>query len=295
MCGTVVTSLSPKWKVGDRVMGSLYQGYVKGRITQKDLEGRLEGVLSEFVVLNEEGLVKVPKGLGDGEASCLPSDGITAWEGLWSLVECFGDFGKKDDGKWGEKEGYAENGKDDDKPTVLIQGTTPTALTALQIATAARFKTLITSASESDLALASALGATHTINTRTHWEYASEVLSLTSNRGADVVFNGSLKKAFECVAVGGQIVCTADEEQQEGDRQGEVRGLHVAKMAVGKGVVLKGVLGGSLERFEGLVGFLEKTGIKPVVGKVFKFEEVKEAFTCLEEGEVFGKVVIRMS
>jgi len=57
-------------KVGDRVMGSFFQRWHSGEITPDGmasaLGGSLEGVLSEYTLLDEDGVVPVPKHLSYG-------------------------------------------------------------------------------------------------------------------------------------------------------------------------------------------------------------------------------------
>jgi NADPH:quinone reductase-like Zn-dependent oxidoreductase len=44
--------------------------------------------------------------------------------------------------------------------------------------------------------------------------------------------------------------------------------------------------------FEDMNRAIETNGIKPIVGKVFPFEETHEAFRQFAAGDFFGKVVI---
>uniref|UniRef100_A0A0B7KLT5 Enoyl reductase (ER) domain-containing protein n=1 Tax=Bionectria ochroleuca TaxID=29856 RepID=A0A0B7KLT5_BIOOC len=109
------------------------------------------------------------------------------------------------------------------------------------------------------------LSADTGINYRTHWEWHEFVLEATAGRGDD----------------------------DEGD--GGLNRLNVNVLALRRNVTLKGILNGPRDRFEEMLGFYEKKGIRPVVDKVFKFEEAKEAFKYLAEGAHFGKVVIKVA
>src|SRR5262245_57960669 len=54
-------------RVGDKVAPIFFQGWAGGRptanVTETALGGQLDGVLSQYVTLNEQGLVKLPAGL----------------------------------------------------------------------------------------------------------------------------------------------------------------------------------------------------------------------------------------
>lgn len=101
-----------------------------------------------------------------------------------------------------------------------------------------------------------------------------------------------MRKSFECIAFGGLINCIgylSGKEDKEGDR------TNTNVLALKRNVTLKGLLNGPRERLEEMLAFYEEKGIKPVVDKVFKFEESKEALDYLYKGGHFGKVVIQLS
>lgn len=58
---------------------------------------------------------------------------------------------------------------------------------------------------------------------------------------------------------------------------------------------LRGLLNGPRDRFEEMLAWFERKDIKPVVDKVFGFEESKEALEYLCGEQHFGKIVIRVS
>lgn len=66
-------------------------------------------------------------------------------------------------------------------------------------------------------------------------------------------------------------------------------------LALKRNVTLKGLLNGPRERLDEMLAFYEEKGIKPVVDKVFKFQDSKEALEYLFKGGHFGKVVIQVS
>jgi NADPH:quinone reductase-like Zn-dependent oxidoreductase len=59
-----------------------------------------------------------------------------------------------------------------------------------------------------------------------------------------------------------------------------------------RGGSLHGVGVGSTAMFEDMNRAIEANGIKPIVGKVFGFDDAHEAFRQFAAGNFFGKVVI---
>ncbi len=71
-------------KVGDRVAGCFFQRW-SGGVPSLDLQasalgGRLDGMLAEYAVLEEDGVVKIPEHLSMEEGATLPCAAVTAWE-----------------------------------------------------------------------------------------------------------------------------------------------------------------------------------------------------------------------
>ena len=60
--------------------------------------------------------------------------------------------------------------------------------------------------------------------------------------------------------------------------------------------IVRGVLVGSRLQFGDMNAAIDASGIKPVIdGKVFGFEEAKEAYQYMWDQKHFGKVVIKVS
>ena len=70
-------------KQGDRVAGIFMQRWLAGELTDEggrsSLGGGNPGVLAQYVVLHEDGLVHVPDHLSLEEAATLPCAAVTAW------------------------------------------------------------------------------------------------------------------------------------------------------------------------------------------------------------------------
>ncbi|KAH9924503.1 uncharacterized protein B0H18DRAFT_955418 [Fomitopsis serialis] len=59
---------------------------------------------------------------------------------------------------------------------------------------------------------------------------------------------------------------------------------------LGRGALVRGILIGSRTQFEALVRLIDTTGLKPVVDKVFAFDETRAAYEYLESQQHVGKV-----
>jgi NADPH:quinone reductase-like Zn-dependent oxidoreductase len=250
------------------------------------------GVLCEWRIFKEDALLPTPKGMTDVEACTLQVAGVTAWMAMNGLRPLGSPGGK------GE--------------VILIQGTGGVAINGLQIAKASGAEgmscsdplisagltnsVIITSSSDEKLARAKALGADHLINYRTTPDWDEEVLRITNGRGADIIFeNGgalTTAKSFNCIRFGGLFNAIG---YVSGKVDPPEERLNINVQAIRKNVTLVGMLNGPTDRFEEMLEFFEKFEIKPVVDRVFAFEDAKVALEYLWSGSHFGKVVIKMS
>ena len=263
--GAGVTRVS----VGDRVAGCFFQDWVAGPFAMSshklDLGGTIDGVLTEFADLSAEGVVRVPDSLSFEEAACLPCAGVTAWSALVSR-------------------GRLKPGE-----TVIVLGTGGVSVFALQFAARAGCRVIATSKSDAKLARARQLGAAETINYVTTPDWDKEVLRLTGGRGADHVVEtgggGTLGRSVQCVAPGGHVALL-----------GVLTGFGPPSDSifplVARNATLSGIYVGSRADFEAMNRHLEVSAIKPVIDRVFEFDEAPAAFDYLERGEHFGKVVV---
>lgn len=292
MCGVVVAVgpqsnntadpyKNPAFRVkeGDRVISTFAPTHLSGQIKASDigngLGGPAPGVLTQYRVFPTFGIVKIPDYLTEEEAACLPIAAMTAWMSL----NCMRPRG--------EIVGKGE--------TVLCQGTGGVSISGLQIASAAGADVVITSSSDEKLKRAVQLGAKHTVNYRTSPDWDQEVLKLTESEGADIIFEvggaQTLRKSFESVRFGGLIACIgylSGKQDEEGDR------TNTNLLALRRNVTLKGIVNGPRDRLEEMLEFYASKQIRPVVDKVFAFEEGRTALQYLFSGGHFGKVVIKV-
>ena len=183
--GPDVTRVKP----GDRVAGIFMQGWIAGPPDESyratALGGSIDGVLAEYVLFEEEGLVHLPEHLSFEEGACLPCAGVTAWNALTALRPV------------------------GPEQTVLLLGTGGVSILALQFAHAAGARVIVTSSSDEKLARAKELGADAGVNYRTHPDWEKEVWTLTGKRGVDHVVEvggaGTLPKSIAATRVGGAV------------------------------------------------------------------------------------------
>ena len=65
-------------------------------------------------------------------------------------------------------------------------------------------------------------------------------------------------------------------------------------LIMGKRANIQGISVGSTQMFEALNRAITASKIKPVIDKVFGFDEVKAAYNHMAAGAHFGKIVVRV-
>ena len=255
-------------KSGERVMSSFMQSWLDGDISdskaRSDLGGSVDGMLAEYAVLHEEGVVPIPEHLSYEEAATLPCAAVTAWNAL--IIQ-----------------GQIKSGD-----TVLLQGTGGVSLFALQFAKLQGARVIITSSSDEKLARARLLGADEGINYKSTPNWHERVLELTGGAGVDHVVEvggaGTLAKSVRATRRGGHISLIGVLSGT-----GEVNPIPILMRAMR----VQGIFVGSRAIFETMNRAISLHKLQPVVDRVFPFEEALDALRYLESGSHFGKIVIR--
>jgi len=254
---------------GDRVCPMFMQKWIAGepdltRITST-LGGPIDGVMQEYIVVNEEGLAKIPEYLTDEEAATLPCAALTAWSALVT-------------------EGDVKAGD-----TLLVQGTGGVSLFALQFAKLLGATVIVISSSDDKLKRVAALGADEGINYTNVPEWGKAVKKLTRGEGVDHIVEvggeKTLPQSLRVIRPGGTISMIG---VLSGLNMGVSLGLIVTRK-----VRLQGVTVGHRDSFEAMTRAIGQHQVKPVIDRVFAFEELKEAMGYLRQGKHFGKICIR--
>lgn len=270
----VVEEIGPgvtQFKKGDRVVACFFQGWNDGPPSREKvgsaLGGGIDGVLREYAVFSQDGLVASPGTLSDEEAATLPCAALTAWHALF-----------------------------EDKPpipaeTVLIQGTGGVSIFALQFAVAAGLRAIVTSSSDEKLARARQLGAAETINYKStpNWEEIARKLARGDgvDRVIEVGGSDTLPRSLKAVRMAGTVSVIgvlSGVENTLGPRPLLMNSVH-----------LQGIYVGSRAMFQRMNRAIELHRIQPVIDKTFEWTDIKSALEYLGTQQHFGKICLRWS
>jgi NADPH:quinone reductase-like Zn-dependent oxidoreductase len=259
-----------KWNVGDRVSPIVVQGWIDGGPTAENAKtaigaGSYDGVLREYGTFDERSIVQVPDHLSLEEAATLPCAAVTAWHGL------------------------VESGHIKSEDTVLTLGTGGVSIFALQFAKLFGARVIATSGSDEKLARARSLGADETINYRETADWDKAVLEMTDGRGVDHVIEvggtGTLARSIKAVRTGGHIPLIGAL-----DMSGEFNPIPIFM----RSIRVQGIFIGSRRMFEDMNAKISEAKLKPVIDRVFEFDEAPAALRHMQSGSHFGKIVVHI-
>lgn len=257
-------------KAGDRVAPSFFQGWLSGRPEARalgtSLGGPIDGCLTEYMCLSEEGVSRAPDFLTDEQVATLPCAGLTAWRGLM--------------------EGGLKAGE-----TVVVQGTGGVSIFALQFAKAAGATVIATSSSDEKLERARALGADHLINYKTTPEWAKEVRRITGGLGADHIVEvggaGTFVQSLQAARIDGHISVI-------GVVGGFTQDIPIAAI-FGGNLNIRGISVGSRAMFEDMCRAIAANRIAPVVDRTLPFAEARAGFELMKGQGHFGKIALKIA
>jgi len=260
-----------RFRVGDRVAASFFQNWSEGSPTAQKTKGALggdiDGMLAEFVALNEAGVVGVPDHLTFEEAATLPCAAVTAWHALMHGGEV--------------KPGQV----------VLMQGTGGVSIFALQFAGLAGARVLGTSSSDEKLERAKKIGLSAGTNYKRNADWDKWANEQTSGEGVDLVVEvggtGTFAKSMRAVRVAGVIA-------QIGVLSSAVEPITVHPI-LHKSIRVQGIYVGSRAMFEEMNAAIAQHKLRPVIDRVFEFAQAREALQYMESGSHFGKIVVRVA
>jgi NADPH:quinone reductase-like Zn-dependent oxidoreductase len=259
-----------RFKVGDRVAGIFFEKWIDGAPSEEallsDRGGNTGGMLSEVIVSHEDSLVSIPEHLSYEEAATLPCAAVTAWVGLF-------------------KRGHIQPGQ-----YVLLEGSGGVSVFGLIFSAAMEAKPIMTSSQDHKLERAMAMGAIGTANYRSNPDWHLRVKEISGGHGVDQVLDvggrDTLAKALEILAYGGHIALIGGLSGYGSDVPTD------AIMWIN--ATVSGVYVGSREDFEAMNAFIDEHETRPLIDRVFDFEEAPAAFEYMEGGDFMGKIVIRL-
>jgi NADPH:quinone reductase-like Zn-dependent oxidoreductase len=255
-----------RWKVGDRVAAIFMQNWLDGPLTplkaRGALGGDIDGMLTQYIALNENGLVEIPEHLSYQEAATLPCAAVTAWNAL-----------------------EAGNVKPGD--TVLIQGTGGVSIFALQLARLRGARVLGISSNNEKLDRAYCMGLDGGLNYIENPEWGKWALEQTDGDGVDMVVEvggaGTLARSLKALRIGGSIAMV-------GVLTGAAEMLQIPTI-LHKSAHIHGIYVGSRQNFEDMNKAISLAMLRPV-GEDFYWESARDALARMEEGSHFGKLVL---
>jgi len=226
--------------------------------------GAIDGMLTELAVLEEDGVVRLPRHLSFEEGATLPCAGVTAWHALVEIGEI----------KAGD--------------TVLVLGSGGVSVFALQFARMFGARVIATSGAKAKAERLKQMGAEAVIDYRATPDWDKEVAKLTGGRGVDITVEvggaGTLPRSFMATRTAGRIAVI-------GLLTGA--GAEVDPMPIlRRNLRVQGLYVGNRQMFEAMNRAIDADGLKPVIDKVFPFAQAKDAYRHLKSQNHFGKVVI---
>jgi NADPH:quinone reductase-like Zn-dependent oxidoreductase len=258
-----------RWKPGDRVMPIFAQRWFDGdsseekRRTSLGAGAHWDGVLREYGTFSEESVVAVPDHLSFEEASTLPCAALTAWNAL------------------------AVSGKVKPGDSVLTLGTGGVSIFAAQFAKLFGARVISTSGSNEKIERLKDLGVHDTVNYREREDWDKSVLEIVGSPGVDHVVEvggaGTLGRSINAVRIGGHVAMI-------GALTGAA-GFNPTTVFM-KSIRLQGIFTGSRSMFEDMVRAIQVNRVRPVIDKVFEFDEAREALRHMESATHFGKIVV---
>ena len=257
-----------EFAVGDSVVSTFFPPWLdgeprEGNFTNVPGDG-LDGYAREQVVRAATSFTHAPEGYSHAEAATLTTAGLTAWRAL-------------------TVDNHIKAGD-----TILVLGTGGVSIFALQFARTMGVNVIATSSSNEKLERLKQMGAQHTINYKEDPKWGKTVKKLTNGQGVDQVIEvggpGTVAQSIEAIRVGGLISLI-------GVLTGSGGEVPTAKL-MAKQARLQGLLVGSRRHQIDMVNAINATGLKPVIDRSFKLDEIADAFRHEEAGKHFGKICL---
>ncbi|HAY34193.1 MAG TPA: zinc-binding dehydrogenase [Ignavibacteria bacterium] len=225
-----------------------------------------DGTFAEYVKVHSSAVFKIPAHLSFAQASAFPLAGLTAFRSLFVKAEI-----KKTD-------------------NVLITGIGGgVASFALMFAAETGAKVFVTSGNEDKIINAVSLGAEGGVNYKSA-DWQNKLKDITENK-IDIVIDGSGGKFFagyiDICSYGARIV-------SYGATLGSADKLDLHKV-YWKQLKISGSTMGTLTDFSNMLKFSDSNQIKPVIDKVFPFQDYQKAFERMKNSEQFGKIVLEFA
>ncbi|HEX6599905.1 MAG TPA: zinc-binding dehydrogenase [Gemmatimonadaceae bacterium] len=270
--GSAVTSVSPGDTVlinpgiSDRTCHYCLTGDQPLCLNYAILGEQRPGTLAEFVVVPEVNVARIPATSDEAEAAAFTLATLTAWRMLVTRADL----------QPGEH--------------VLIWGIGGgVALACLQIAKLIGAHVTVTSSSDDKLARARDLGADDTIN-YVGLDVGREMRRRTQKRGVNVVVDtvgeATWSQSLGALGKKGRLVTC-------GGTSGPMVTTDARRLFWNQWSILGSTMGSESE-FQAIVAHFNAGRLRPPVDSVYPLADGREAFERMQNGEQFGKLVMRV-
>jgi len=266
------------WRAGDRVAidptescekCAYCRAGMQNRCVNFELRGEhISGTYADYIVVSARNLVQLPEHISFQEAAAAALVYVTAWHSLITR-------------------GNLRPGE-----SVLIVGAGGGVNTAsIQIARLLNCTVYVIGSTDEKLERARVLGADVLIRRDMEGGWSRTIYQFTAKRGVDVVVDNvgaaTLNDSLRAAARGGRILTV-----------GNTSGAKVeidTRLIFGKHLSLIGSTMGPHQDFVTVMNLIFKGKLKAVIDSMYPFEQVHDAIRHLEQGDVFGKVVLEMA
>ena len=175
--------------------------------------------------------------------------------------------------------------------TLLVwAGGSGTGVGAIQVGRLVGARVIATAGSAEKMERARALGADLVLNHRTD-DVVAAVREATRGRGADVIFESTgeatLPKSIAAAAEDGRILIYGVVTGYEGK-------VELGRVIMRRLKLIGSFYGLSSTRLRQVLELVERGLLKPVIADVVGLEDAPQAYRRVEDGQIFGKVLIRV-
>ncbi len=235
------------------------------------------GGYAEYVAVDQDHCMPLPKGYSMEEAACIPETFITVWSNLFM------------------------RGKLQKNEKVLIHGgASGIGTTAVQLANNFGAEVFATAGSDEKCQAVEKIGAIKCFNYKTK-EFESEINRLTNKQGVDVILDmvagPYISRNLKCLSVNGRLVIIA----VQGGIKDEVNfaNIMIKRQTITGSTLRPQPSTKKAEYVNSLVKnaweYLEKGKIRPIIQKEFLLSDASDAHKALEKGDHVGKFIMKVS
>jgi len=265
-----------QFKLGDRVVvnPSLYCGQCEHCLAGEESQCISYGIIgdtvpggfAEYIGVDVKNLLKLPEHMTFEDAAATPLVYQTAWRALITQV----NIRPNDD--------------------VLILGASGGVGSAsIQIAKLVGANVIAVTSSQDKMNSAKHMGADFVLN-RKSGNYWEELAALTNNRGVDVVVENvgaaTWAKSLGSLVKGGRLVTY-------GRTTGHLAETDIRLIFWNQLRIIGSTMANQKE-FSEVMQLIFQGKLRPVIDTVFPLEQARKAYQRLQDGEQFGKIVIKI-